>query len=265
MPDSSLSLIVGPAAFAAGLVIGSFLNVVILRGVQGRSLGGRSRCDACGIILGLRELIPAVSYFVQKGRCRACGVRFSFQHPIVEIATGIVFAALALAFLRGSLPYTPVFASAAFASAAAVIVLIVSDFRFQILPDGAVAVLGLSAVVISISRGHVAADFAAAAAAAAFFGGLWFFSAGKWMGFGDVKLVFATSLAVGFPASLTAFLFSFWLGGITGVSLIAAGRKGMQSRLPFGPFLIAGAVCAYFLSPAFLSLIGLAGLTGFSF
>ncbi|MBI2053421.1 MAG: prepilin peptidase [Candidatus Sungbacteria bacterium] len=100
-------------------------------------------------------------------------------------------------------------------------------------------------------------DLGAALAIALFFASLWFFSRGTWMGFGDAKLALATSLAVGFPASLVAFLFSFWLGGIVGILLIAIGRKDMQSRIPFGPFLIAGALAAGVLAPYFFAYTGL--------
>lgn len=258
MSDMTAGFILGPAVFAAGLVVGSFLNVVILRGRKGETLGGRSHCDTCRIILKVRELIPIFSYIAQKGRCRSCAGSFSFQHPVVEFGTAIAFttAAWAISF------YAPaesafLIACVVFPAIAALIVLIVSDVRFQILPDGAVAVLALCAFAASIIRVSLLEDLGAAFTIALFLAALWFFSRGTWMGFGDAKLVFGTSLAVGFPSSIAAFFAAFWLGGFFGLILLIAGKKNMQSRIPFGPFLIAGSLLAYVLAPPFFAYTGL--------
>lgn len=247
------------SAFATGLVTGSFLNVVILRGARGEGLGGRSRCERCGVQLRARELIPIISFLWQKARCRSCSTALSWQYPLVEATTACAFFFLAW---RSFPDVVGSFWSAflfflAFPAIAALIVLVVSDFKFQILPDGATATLLVFGIAAGIARGTFLADVVAAFAFALFFAALWVFSRGTWMGFGDVKLILATSLAVGFPSSVSAFLFSFWLGGIVGIVLLILGRKGLQSRIPFGPFIIAGAVAAYFFSAPFLALTGL--------
>lgn len=256
---SSLSLLIFLFAFLIGLVVGSFLNVVILRGARGEGLGGRSHCDACGKKLRPAELIPIISFVIQKARCRSCGAALSWCYPLMEAGCAAFFVLLAGRFLGGiGTGYDALLALAAFPAAAALIVLVVSDLRFQILPDGAVAVLFFFGILASIGRGTLAADAIAALAIAAFFAGLWLFSRGAWMGLGDAKLALATSLVVGFPASVSAFLFSFWLGGIWGALLLFSGRKGLSSRIPFGPFILAGALLAYFFSA---SLLGLAGFS----
>lgn len=245
--------------FAIGLVIGSFLNVVILRRARGEGLGGRSRCDSCGALLRARELVPVISFCLQKARCRRCGAGLSWQYPAVEAATALIFVLIASYLLpyAASGVLSPLIFLSAFPAAAALIVLVVSDFKYQILPDGAVATLFVFGVAAGLARGALAVDLGTAAIYAAFFASLWFFSGGRWMGLGDAKLILATSLAVGFPASLVAFLFSFWLGGISGLVLLALGARDMQSRIPFGPFIIAGSAAAYFFSPQFLALTGL--------
>lgn len=247
------------SAFLAGLVIGSFLNVVILRGARGEGLGGRSRCDHCGIQLRISELIPIISFIFQKARCRSCGAVLSWQYPLVEALAAFVFFFLAWRFFplaqTGMIPALLFFL--AFPATAALIVLVVSDLKFQILPDGATAMLAIFGVATGLARGTLVADTVAALLLALFFAALWFFSRGKWMGFGDAKLILATSLVIGFPASIAGFLFSFWLGGIVGVFLMAVGSKELQSRIPFGPFIIAGALLAYFISPSFLAVTGL--------
>lgn len=255
---SSLSLLTFLFAFFTGLIVGSFLNVVILRGARGERLGGRSHCDACGKTLRPAELIPIISFVIRKARCRSCGAALSWQYPLIEAGCAAFFVFLAWRFPGGiSTGYDLALALGAFPAAAALIVLVISDLRFQILPDGAVAVLFFFGMLASIGRGTLAADAIAALAIAAFFAGLWLFSRGAWMGLGDAKLVLATSLIVGFPASVSAFLFSFWLGGIWGALLLFSGRKGLSSRIPFGPFILAGSLLAYFLSPSLLGLVGL--------
>jgi len=209
--------------------------------------------------LRAHELIPVVSFVIQKARCRSCGTALSWQYPLVEAATALTFTFLAWRFSPfasvGWLPALVFFL--AFPAAAGLIVLVVSDLRFQILPNGATAILAAFGVAAGIARGTLAVDAIAALAFALFFAALWFFSRGRWMGFGDAKLILATSLAIGFPASIAAFLFSFWLGGIVGIALLALGKKDPQSRIPFGPFIIAGTVAAYFFSAQFLAATGL--------
>lgn len=247
------------SAFFAGLVIGSFLNVVIMRGARGEGLGGRSRCDHCGIRLRVRELIPIVSFVYQKARCRSCDAVLSWQYPLVEALTAFAFLLIAWMFF----PFAQIgIISAllfllAFPASAALIALVISDLKFQILPDGATATLGVFGIVAGLARGTLLVDTIAALGFALFFAALWFFSHGRWMGFGDAKLTAATSLVIGFPASIAGFLFSFWLGGAVGMFLMTVGSKDMQSRIPFGPFIIAGAVLAYFLSPLFFAITGL--------
>lgn len=80
------------------------------------------------------------------------------------------------------------------------------------------------------------------------------------MGLGDAKLIFAISLILGFPASLIAFFFDFWLGGIVGIFLIIFGAKTPKSQIPFGPFILAGSILAYFFSQQFILLLSLQAL-----
>lgn len=74
------------------------------------------------------------------------------------------------------------------------------------------------------------------------------------MGFGDAKLILATSLAIGFPASLAALLFSFWSGGVVGGALLLFRRTTLKSTIPFGPFILLGSAAAYFFSPFFFEV-----------
>lgn len=255
------SLLILLFAALAGLIVGSFLNVVILRGERGEQMRGRSHCDVCGKVLRPHELIPIVSFVVQKARCRSCGTVLSWQYPLVEAAGAVLFIFITWRLLdSGAAGYHLLLGLAAFPAGAALIVLVTSDLRFQILPDGAVIILFLFGLLASIARGTFAADAVAAVLAALFFAALWFFSSGTWMGLGDAKLVPATFLIVGFPNSIFAFFFSFWLGGIWGALLLLLGHKRLSSRLPFGPFILAGALLAYLFSKELLAFIGISAL-----
>ena len=253
--------------FVAGLVVGSFLNVVILRGEKGEGFGGRSRCRHCKKVLGIAELIPVMSFILQRGRCRGCHRPFSAQYPLVEIGAALAFAAIAWFFLYSSPSLSGGRAAVsaqdllglgvALLAASASIVVLVSDLRFQIIPDGAVVILAGAGVITSLTRDSLLADLVVAAGAALFFFALWIVSRGRWMGLGDAKLIFATSLFVGFPAAIAAVLFAFWLGGATGAVLLLAGGKQWGSRIPFGPFILAGALAAWFSADAFFTYTGL--------
>ena len=260
--------------FIFGLVVGSFLNVVILRGAAGQSLTGRSCCQSCQKILSWSELIPVFSFVIQKGRCRNCGVVLYWQYPLIELATGIFYAGAVYLFypVLSFDVWSVVLIIGSFAGIGAGIVIFVSDLKYQIIPFGPAIVLFLLSLTVAVWRaiylplwsssvlGSFLYDLGAAFIFSLFFASLWFFSRGRWMGLGDAKLVLATSLIVGFPMSLTAFLFSFWLGGVAGLVLLAFRKKEWQSRLPFGPFILIGTALAYFYSAKFLALTGLTEL-----
>lgn len=246
-------------SFILGLVVGSFLNVLIIRSARQESLGGRSHCPSCNKSLSFRELIPVLSFLLQKGRCRHCGTALSRQYPLVELGT-------AAAFMTGAALFNGLWAILLiFIGISAAIVIFVSDLRFQLIPNGPVLILTLLGITAAVWRvSNTSADFhrayydlGAAAILSAIIGSLWLYSQGKWMGLGDAKLIFPISLILGFPASLSAFLFSFWLGGTAGILLLTFGQKTLKSRIPFGPFILAGSILAYFFSSKFIAGTGL--------
>ena len=259
-------------SFFLGLVIGSFLNVVIRRGARGENFRGRSHCESCGITLSVTELIPVLSFLIQKGRCRYCHAAFSWQYLLVELGTAFSYAMSAWIFLP-NLPLDKHFfllATGLFFGIGAAIVIFVSDIRSQIIPNGAVLtllILGLFRpiyVMFQTESGTIVPDsvwnIGTALVIALFLALLWFFSKGRWMGFGDVKLILATSLILGYPSSVAALLFAFWLGGIIGVILIISRVKTLKEHIPFGPFILVGTVLAYFLPQNFFYITALTDL-----
>lgn len=235
--------------FALGLLIGSFLNVVILRMNTGRSMvTGRSACARCDNTLTWYELIPVFSFVGLRGKCKTCKASISFQYPLVELLTGIVFVMLYTHFFLplvfvglGWLPF--VFAATV---ACVLIVILVYDLRHQIIPDHAVYLFIILALLSIFYRAFTVPGFAVLGAlvggvvVALIFFLLWYFSNGRAMGFGDVKLGLGMGWLLGLSSGLAAVIVSFWIGGIVGLLMIAVSRSySMKSRVPFAPFMIA--------------------------
>jgi len=247
-----------------GLIVGSFLNVVILRGGRGETLYGRSHCESCGTKLSLKELIPIASFLIQKGRCLHCSTVLLQQYPLVELGTGLLYGFAAYYTLSTSVFTTNslLLLIGILTGIAGIIVILVSDLRYQIIPDGAVFILFLLGIIQilyrtypMIYRSELIIDVAISLILSIFLGSLWFLSKGTWMGLGDAKLVLATSLILGFPAAIYAFLFAFWIGGLMGIILLIFKIKTLKNRIPFGPFILIGSALAYYLTPQFISFI----------
>lgn len=256
-------------AFLFGTIIGSFLNVVIIRLNTGETLLGRSRCFACGFGLSWYELVPIISFVFLRGRCRTCGSHVSWQYPTVEILTGLLVAASAVLFF----PELPLglaalnFGFLVFLGCVA-IVLAVYDFKHMILPDGFVFFFDALALLslLPVLSGRLVGDgsFLAGLTFFVFFGSLWFVSGGRWMGLGDAKLSLGIGWFLGWSAGFIALLFAFSLGALLGLILIALDRLGalflparygtMKSKVPFGPFLLFGTFLVIFFNIDFMTL-----------
>lgn len=247
--------------FLFGLAVGSFLNVVIIRGRRHESLGGRSRCELCKTVLSAVELLPLASFFLQQGRCRHCKTSISWQYPLVELGTAALYALAWQAWhpmLQSATATQALIFLSVLAGIGAAVVILVSDIRYKVIPDSAVLTLAGVGVVIHLSHPQLLlSTIVVALFLSLLLASIWFFSKGKAMGLGDAKLILATSLLTGYPNSLVAFLFSFWLGGIAGALLLASRQKTLRDQIPFGPFIIAGAALAYLWGGYFLTLTGL--------
>ena len=201
--------------FVIGIVIGSFLNVCIYRLPLGKSvISPPSACGSCGHRLGALDMIPVLSYFLLRGRCRYCNAAYSARYMLVELLTGILFALCGLYYLPG-LKIILVFFFVA-----CLIVQAFIDLDHQILLD---EILMLMLLIFLLSRGG--------------------------MGAGDVKLSFVLGVWLGFKASIVCLMLAFVFGGIIGVLLLASGIKQRKDPIPFGPFLCIGAYIALLFSP----------------
>lgn len=243
--------------FGLGLCVGSFLNVVIYRMLNGDSpTRGRSYCDHCKRQLRWFENIPLLSFVVLRGKCRTCKKMIDRSYPMVEFGTGLLFlwwASLGFAFFR--LTQSPLtFLQPGFWLLVGVALLVVffTDLIYGIIPDVAVVVLGLSTLVyrlVLVGSGEMKVfDFGLSVLSGVVvflvFLGLYLGTRGKGMGFGDVKFALVMGLLLGFPKAVVGVFLSFVLGGLVGVVLLATGRKKMKQKVPFGPFLVVGTVLA---------------------
>lgn len=230
-------------AALGGLLIGSFLNVVAHRLPRGESLvRPGSHCPGCGAAVRPYDNVPVLSWLVLRGRCRDCGEPISWQYPLVELATAMLFAAVVAArddaagIAIGLILVT------------ALVPIVVVDLERRLIPNlitgpAAVAVL-VAGLLLDI--GGVPEQLIAGAAAGGFF---LFFAMlyRKGMGMGDVKLAGVMGLSLG-RAVAPALLIALVAGALVGILVIArlGSREGRKVGVPFGPFLALGAVVALF-------------------
>lgn len=243
-----------------GLCVGSFLNVIIIRGARGEWPWGRSKCESCLKTLSPRDLVPIISFLLQKGRCRHCGTRLFVQYPLVEGSVALLYTAsswyLLSTFGLGIEAVAIILWT--FLVIAAAITVFVADWKYYLIPNGPIALLtllGVSSSALSDGR-SISYDLLGAFLAAFFIFLLWLLSRGRVMGLGDAKLVFALSWVVGYPGSLAGLLFSFWAGAAAAGLLLLTKKKRLKDIMPFGPAIIIGFSVAYFFGEAFLKMMG---------
>jgi len=227
--------------FLSGLIIGSFLNVVILRIDNLKSIiKGRSQCRNCKEVLSWLDLIPLVSYISLKGRCRYCGDNISWQYPLVEGGTGLLFAGLY--YFYGLTPalffYLIIFCL--------LIIIAVYDILTQYVPEFFVWLTLILLLMAGWFYGNF--SFGQSILGALIVGGVLFLlvavSKEKWMGSGDIKIGMILGLIVGYPRALFGLFASFILGSIVGLIYIYLTKKTLKASLPFAPFLILSALIA---------------------
>ena len=267
MPEALAGGRIDPAfalagVFVFGLMVGSFLNVCIWRIPREEEIvRGRSHCPKCGQTIRWYDNIPLVSFIALRGKCRHCQAPISWRYPLVELATGVLFAAIVARFQ---------FSWAALVYAvlgAALIVLTVIDLREMILPDeitvpGIPIGLVLSFLVpclhLADTRWHgLTAGLAGAAAGGGTLLviralGTWFFKK-EAMGLGDVKLMAMVGALIG-PGKvvLVNFILAPVLGSVVGIVVLVRKRQALVP-IPYGPFLALGTLAAIFWGDAMIT------------
>ncbi len=261
----------GIFVFILGMIIGSFLNVVIYRFNTGRGFGGRSFCFTCRRTLSWHELVPIVSFINQRGRCHGCASRISYQYPIVEAITGLVFVSLFIKifpFMNGTFVtnfphlFYLIFTTYLFC---VLIVISVYDYHHQVIPDklvwifNSLAFIGVFLFIGSTYMIHVptlGAILAGPIIAVPFLL-LWILTSGRGMGFGDVKLALGMGWLLGLQSGLAAVLVSFWIGGLFGLFILLARKNTytLKSRIAFGPFMCIATFFVYLFSVTIMDIL----------
>lgn len=233
--------------FLLGLAVGSFLNVVIDRLPNGRSIvRGRSVCDHCGKVLSWYELIPILSFFCIGGKCIHCKASLSWQYPIIETLTGLLFVGIYIFLVKSntfewsSFLYLLIIFSG-------LVSIFVTDSKYRIIPDQILICLTATVLVyMLLSQNQLFfSHLVSGAGLFLFFLFLFFMTARKGIGFGDVKYAFFMGLFLGFPATLVGFYAAFLTGAVISLILILIGKKKFRQTIPFGPFLVLATVIAY--------------------
>ena len=222
-------------------------------------------CMSCQNSLYWYDLIPFISFFILRGRCRHCKTRISAIYPLVEVFTGLIFVALFLKFQDiffislSAFIVTYAYYAAMFSL---LIVIAFYDLRHKIIPDTLSFIFGLLAFIglfFFTSYGfypHIPSIFE-------FFGALvalplfllWLVSGGRWMGLGDAKLALGLGWMLGISKAISGVVLGFWIGAAAGILLILFLKNHkIKSEIPFAPFLVLGAFLSFFFE---LHLLGI--------
>jgi leader peptidase (prepilin peptidase)/N-methyltransferase len=244
-----------------GLIIGSFLDVVVSRFHTGKSINGRSRCMSCGHTLSWYELFPFFSYVILKGRCKECGGYIPFRLLVMELCTCALFV---IAFLS-----TPSLWFFLFSLALISLLIVVASYDIQhmVIPNEFVfGALGLSLIHLGLVSSWflnlevLVPYILSAIGASVFYAGLWVVSKGTWIGLGDAKLAFPLGLMLHYIDAFSFVVLSFWIGAFVSIVVLLVQRAlysgkhrlpilsvplTMKSEVPFAPFMIAAFILVY--------------------
>lgn len=232
-------------AILFGAILGSFLNVLIVRIHDATSLWGRSRCVHCERTIRPRHLVPIFSWIWLQGKCADCHKSIHFQYPFVEIfAAALSF----IAFIRHDfffLSQLPLFLFELF-FCLNLLFLAVFDWRWKLLPvewmTGSIVIFGLASYTLGFHS--FPSLILSALIAFVFLGAQVLLSKGKWLGSGDPILGALVGIVLGWSQMIIAFYFTYLIGAVLAIVLLALKKVSSKTRVAFGPLLATGALLA---------------------
>ncbi len=225
----------------AGLVIGSFLNVLIARSHNLISIvTGRSNCPHCHKNIAWYDLLPVLSFIFLAGRCRSCRKPISWQYPIIELLTALLGLHLYLRFGLSwlGLGYFVIFSLV-------LVISVVDIYHYEIPDQFMLPALFLAFILFAFNRPEIAQSVLWGVLLAG--GGLAILvlvSKERWMGAGDIGFGLLLGLLAGFLGSVVGLVIAFFAGALLGLGLLLFRRRGLKDMIPFGPFLAVGCYVA---------------------
>lgn len=252
--------------FILGLIVGSFLNVLVYRLKDAETLLGRSFCRKCKHQIRWYDNIPLISFILLRGECRDCEQKISWQYPLLELVTGLLYALAG--YLFSPLTAGGTWTELVFVLGMTSIFLTIAayDLRYMEIPlslliIGLLLTLGFLALGFQpgapLLTSHLGLGIMGGGAVAFLFFLLVFVSHETWMGWGDVWLGGLVGLVVGLPLVLPLLTLSFGFGAICGLGMMAWSKKTMKSQIPFAPYLVLGVLLTLFLSKIFPEYTGM--------
>jgi len=232
--------------FILGLIVGSFLNVVVYRLKQKKTfLRGRSFCPSCKRKLTLKDLVPLFSFIFQKKKCRYCKKKISWQYPLVEAAVGLLFVLVWWHHMGlelnawcsyGGLDLVCVLRD--FIIASFLIIIFVYDLKYYLILDKVSIPLIIIALIFNLVLGMSFYNLLIGGlVGGGFFLVQYLISRGRWIGGGDIRLGIAMGIILGWPGVLLALFLAYLIGSVGAVILLALKKKKWGSEIPLGTFL----------------------------
>ena len=241
--------IAGPVLFLLGLCVGSFLNVVIARVPEGRSIvGPGSACPRCSTPIAWYDNVPLLSFALLRARCRKCGEPISWRYPVVELVTGLLFV-LALAERGLTIDLIP-----ALLLVAGLVAITGIDLDHQLIPD----VISIPGIVVGLAVSTLTGrpGWLDSLVGVVIGGGIFLLiivASRGGMGGGDMKLGAMLGAFLGWKLVLVAILIAILAGGVFAIVVLLLRRKGRRDAVQFGPFLALGGVVSLFWGESLLA------------
>ncbi|MFH1427725.1 MAG: prepilin peptidase [Patescibacteria group bacterium] len=245
--------------FIFGLCMGSFLNCLIWRLHEKKTILGRSICPQCKKKISWYNNIPLISFLILRGRCRTCKKKISWQYPIVELVTALLFLLAGLINFQFSIfnfhsifnfqfsmPVVIVFfRDLIFISV--LIIIFIYDLRWYLILDRITVPVMIFALAVNLYLGFGLANLAIAVViGGGFFLTQFLISKGRWIGGGDIRLGALMGLMLGYPMIITALMLAYIFGSIFGIILLVTKKKEWSSQIPFGTFLSIATIIVMF-------------------